>query len=53
MLAWGNVRLFNFRDQLVHSRISVAVLPPPKGFEELLNPLGTTSNKIHKIVIVI
>nr|ADE44090.1 phosphoinositide 3-kinase isoform a [Panulirus argus] len=46
MLGWGNINLFDFRNQLVHNRISVAMLPPPKGFEELLNPLGTTEHTI-------
>lgn len=46
MLAWGNINLFDFRNQLVHDRISVAMLPPPKGYEELLNPLGTTGNEV-------
>ncbi|KAG7162944.1 Phosphatidylinositol 45-bisphosphate 3-kinase catalytic subunit alpha isoform-like [Homarus americanus] len=44
MLAWGNVNIFDFRNQLVHNRISIAMLPPPKGYEDLLNPLGTTGH---------
>lgn len=42
MLAWGNINLFDFRSQLVHNRVSIAMLPPPRGFEALLNPLGAT-----------
>ncbi|XP_069182358.1 phosphatidylinositol 4,5-bisphosphate 3-kinase catalytic subunit alpha isoform isoform X2 [Procambarus clarkii] len=46
MLAWGNINIFDFRNQLVRNRISVVMLPPPKGYEELLNPLGTTGHTL-------
>ncbi|XP_042869031.1 phosphatidylinositol 4,5-bisphosphate 3-kinase catalytic subunit alpha isoform-like [Penaeus japonicus] len=46
MLAWGNINLFDFRSQLVHNRVSIAMLPPPRGFEALLNPLGATGQTL-------
>ncbi|KAK7077599.1 Phosphatidylinositol 4,5-bisphosphate 3-kinase catalytic subunit alpha isoform, partial [Halocaridina rubra] len=40
MLSWGNINLFDSRNRLLHNKVSVTMYPPPKGFEELLNPLS-------------
>ncbi|XP_050732302.1 phosphatidylinositol 4,5-bisphosphate 3-kinase catalytic subunit alpha isoform-like [Eriocheir sinensis] len=43
MVGWGNLLLFNHRGRLVHGGVSVPLQPPPKGHEDRLHPLGSTS----------
>ncbi|XP_066972398.1 phosphatidylinositol 4,5-bisphosphate 3-kinase catalytic subunit alpha isoform-like [Macrobrachium rosenbergii] len=47
MLAWGNINLFDFHNRLVHNRVLVTMQPPPKGCEELLNPLSTSAQSYN------
>ncbi len=39
-IAWGNMQLFDFRNCLLSDRININLWPMPKGYDELLNPLG-------------
>lgn len=39
-IAFGNMQLFDFKSRLLSERININLWPMPKGFDELLNPLG-------------
>ena len=39
-LAWGNLQLFDFNDNLLNEKISLNLWPVPQGMDELLNPIG-------------
>ena len=39
-IAFGNMQLFDFKSRLLSDRININLWPMPKGFDDLLNPLG-------------
>jgi phosphatidylinositol-4,5-bisphosphate 3-kinase len=48
MLAWGNVNMFDYRNCLLTGKVSLSLWPVPKGFDALLNHLGTTGSNPNK-----
>ncbi|CAG2164937.1 unnamed protein product [Oppiella nova] len=39
-IAFGNMQLFDFKSRLLSDKININLWPMPKGYEDLLNPLG-------------
>ncbi|XP_078063241.1 LOW QUALITY PROTEIN: phosphatidylinositol 4,5-bisphosphate 3-kinase catalytic subunit alpha isoform-like, partial [Mustelus asterias] len=48
-LAWGNVNLFDYMDNLVSGKMALNLWPVPHGLEDLLNPIGVTGSNPNKV----
>ncbi|XP_065568407.1 phosphatidylinositol 4,5-bisphosphate 3-kinase catalytic subunit alpha isoform-like [Artemia franciscana] len=44
MIAWCNVSMFDYRSRLLSGKMSFHLWPAPKGYNELLYPLGITGS---------
>ncbi|XP_067828170.1 phosphatidylinositol 4,5-bisphosphate 3-kinase catalytic subunit alpha isoform isoform X3 [Heptranchias perlo] len=47
-LAWGNINLFDYMDNLVSGKMALNLWPVPHGLEDLLNPIGVTGSNPNK-----
>ncbi|XP_054159781.1 phosphatidylinositol 4,5-bisphosphate 3-kinase catalytic subunit alpha isoform-like [Oppia nitens] len=47
-IAFGNIQLFDYRSQLMADRLNITLWPMPKGYDDLLNPLGMIGSNPNK-----